>query len=167
MVSLASANISKILELSPCLFDKLDIIVFETLKFHYNETFQYSAQWLKYFKFQYIADHGCTEKDFSQFRVLGRGGFGLVNGCKRNTTGQLYAMKIMNKKRVKLKRADKLCRNEHSILQLVDSPFVVCLRYALQTKDDLYLILDLMMGGDLGFHLARKGTHTMFRDKCL
>jgi hypothetical protein len=26
--------------------------------------------------------------------VLGRGGFGAVNGCKRSTTGKLYAMKV-------------------------------------------------------------------------
>ena len=31
------------------------------------------------------------DRDFTQFRVLGRGGFGLVFGCMKNTTGQMYA----------------------------------------------------------------------------
>lgn len=89
----------------------------------------------------------------------------MVNGCKKNTTGQLYAMKVMNKKRIKLKRADNLCRNEHAVLKMLDSPFVVCLRYAYQTPEDLYLILDLMMGGDLGFHLTRKGRYSPVESK--
>ena len=89
--------------------------------------------------------------------VLGRGGFGLVNACKRCTTGKLYAMKMLNKKRIKMKKAEALCLNERKILADIQSPFVVCLKYAFATPTDLYLILDLMTGGDLGFHLSRKG----------
>jgi len=87
--------------------------------------------------------------------VLGRGGFGLVNGCKRTTTGKLYAMKVMHKKRVKLQRAEKLCLAEMRVLTLVESPFVVCLKYAFASEQDLFLILDLMTGGDLAYHLAQ------------
>ena len=50
---------------------------------------------------QPVSDH-----DFTQFRVLGRGGFGLVFGCMKDTTGQMYAMKTMNRKRVKMKKAE-------------------------------------------------------------
>ena len=74
-------------------------------------------------------------------------------GCKRCQTGKLYAMKVINKKLVKLKRAENLCRNERKILELIDSPFIVCLRYSFTSTDELYLILDLMMGGDLRYHL--------------
>jgi beta-adrenergic-receptor kinase len=104
-----------------------------------------------------LAENKLVEDDFSLFRVLGRGGFGLVSGCKKATTGKLYAMKVMNKKRVKHKKSEKLCKDERMALESIDSPFVVCLRYAFSTNQDLYLILDLMMGGDLGFHLRRKG----------
>ena len=88
------------------------------------------------------------------------GGFGLVYGCKRSQSGQLYAMKVINKKLVKLKRAENLCRNERKVLEFVDSPFVVCLRYSFATDDDLYLILDLMMGGDLRYHLDKRSRFT-------
>jgi beta-adrenergic-receptor kinase len=88
---------------------------------------------------------------------LGRGGFGLVNACKRCTTGKLYAMKMLNKKRIKMKKAEALCLQERNILASIHSPYVVCLKYAFATTTDLYLILDLMTGGDLGFHLSRKG----------
>ena len=91
------------------------------------------------------------------FTVLGRGGFGLVNACKRSTTGKLYAMKMLNKKRIKLKKAEALCLQERNILAIIHSPYIVCLKYAFSTPTDLHLILDLMTGGDLGFHLSRKG----------
>jgi serine/threonine protein kinase len=77
--------------------------------------------------------------------------------CKKGTTGTLYAMKVMNKKRIKAKKSEQLALNERSCLAAVDSPFVVNLKYSFQTKDDLYLILDLMTGGDLSFHLSQKG----------
>jgi serine/threonine protein kinase len=78
--------------------------------------------------------------------VLGRGGFGVVNGCKKNNTGRLYAMKTMNKRRIKQKNAADLCWNERIVLGKVDSPFVISLKYAFSTEDDLFLILDLATG---------------------
>ena len=66
-------------------------------------------------------------------------------------------MKMLNKKRIKLKKAEALCLQERNILAIIHSPYVVCLKYAFSTPTDLYLILDLMTGGDLGFHLSRKG----------
>lgn len=69
-----------------------------------------------------------TEDDFALFRVLGRGGFGMVNGCKKCTSGKLYAMKVMNKKRVKIKRSEQLTLNERVALAAVDTSFVVNLK---------------------------------------
>lgn len=87
--------------------------------------------------------------------MLGRGGFGVVNGCKKNNTGHLYAMKVMNKRRIKGKNAQDLCWNERIVLGKVDSPFVISLKYAFSTEEDVYLILDLATGGDLAYHLAK------------
>ncbi len=70
-------------------------------------------------------------------------------------------MKVMNKRRVKAHQSEKLCWNERRILSLVDSPFVVCLKYAFTSREDLFLILDLMRGGDLAFHLDKRGRFTM------
>ena len=142
------------------LFDKIDKAVFEYLKHKHLAEFQQSAHYTKLFQLLSLASKPVTEEDFSLFRVLGRGGFGLVNGCKRCTSGHLYAMKVMNKKRVKMKKAENLCLNERNILALIDSPFVVCMKYSFATANDLYIILDLMIGGDLGFHLSRNGRFT-------
>ena len=53
-----------------------------------------------------------------------------------------------------MKRSEDLCRNERKVLMLVNSPFITNLAYAFTTEDDLVLLLDLMTGGDLGFHLS-------------
>ena len=66
-------------------------------------------------------------------------------------------MKVMNKKRIKIKKSETLTLNERTALASVDSPFVVSLKYAFQSKVDIFLILDLMTGGDLSFHLQQKG----------
>jgi len=142
------------------LFDYLDIIAFEYLKNKHFEAFKASPSWIKYLDFMCLSEQNVTEQDFTLFRVLGRGGFGLVNGCKKSTTGKLYAMKMMNKKRIKMRKSEALCMNERNICVLLDSKFIVCLKYAFQTPSDLYLILDLATGGDLGYHLCRKGRFT-------
>lgn len=66
-------------------------------------------------------------------------------------------MKVLDRKRIKMKKSETLCMTERNILIMVDSPFVVCLKYAYTTPTELFLILDLMVGGDLGYHLYRKG----------
>jgi beta-adrenergic-receptor kinase len=77
--------------------------------------------------------------------------------CKKGTSGKLYAMKVMNKKRIKLKKSEQLTLNERQCLADINSPFIVNLKYAFQSKLDVFLILDLMTGGDLSFHLSQKG----------
>ena len=133
------------------MFDPVDEVVFQYLKSKYFASFRDSPNWVKYHQYLLIAEKPVTEDDFLLFRVLGRGGFGLVNGCKRAQSGKLFAMKMMNKRRVKMKKADSLCINERTILAVVDSPYIVCLKYAFANKEELFLILDLMMGGDLGY----------------
>ena len=71
----------------------------------------------------------------------------------------------MNKKRIKAKKSSNLALSELSVLKEVTSPFVVNLKYSFQTKEDLYLILDLMTGGDLSFHLCQRRRFS--REQCL
>ena len=56
-----------------------------------------------------------------------------------------------------MKKSEQLALNELHALAAVDSPFVVKLSYAFQSKDNIFLILDLLTGGNLGFHLHQRG----------
>jgi beta-adrenergic-receptor kinase len=66
-------------------------------------------------------------------------------------------MKVMNKRRIKMKRSEQLALNERNALAAVESSFVVNLKYSFHSKAEVYLILDLMTGGDLGYLLHQKG----------
>eukprot|EP00591_Stephanopyxis_turris_P001140 CAMPEP_0195523900 /NCGR_PEP_ID=MMETSP0794_2-20130614/23395_1 /TAXON_ID=515487 /ORGANISM="Stephanopyxis turris, Strain CCMP 815" /LENGTH=779 /DNA_ID=CAMNT_0040653999 /DNA_START=323 /DNA_END=2659 /DNA_ORIENTATION=+ len=142
------------------IFDLVELIVLEGLKREYWKKFLQSKLYRKWLNFMWFQDRKVVEEDFFLMRVLGRGGFGLVHGCKKGTSGKLFAMKVMNKKRIKIKKSEQLTLNERSALASVDSPFVVKLSYSFQSKDNIFLILDLMTGGDLGFHLVQKGRFT-------
>jgi beta-adrenergic-receptor kinase len=137
------------------MYDVIDGLVVEFFTKTRDNDFKHSRHFREYIQIRCMEVQGVKEADFSLFRVLGRGGFGMVNGCKRCCTGKLYAMKVLNKKRIKMKNAEELCINERNILARVESRFVVTLKYAFQTQHDLFLILDLMTGGDLAFHLNR------------
>jgi beta-adrenergic-receptor kinase len=159
-IDLSDQKNAAVVKVPTDVFDELDDIVFAYLCETHFEAFKQSTWWTKHFQFMCMTERTIVEDDFAVFRVLGRGGFGLVNACKRCTTGKLYAMKMLNKKRVKMKKAEALCLQERNIMALVASSYVVCLKYAFTTKEDLYLILDLMIGGDLGFHLSKRGRFT-------
>ena len=64
--------------------------------------------------------------DFSVHRIIGRGGFGEVYGCRKADTGKMYAMKCLDKKRIKLKGGEALAINERVMLQLVSTEVRYC-----------------------------------------
>jgi serine/threonine protein kinase len=59
--------------------------------------------------------------DFSVHRIIGRGGFGEVFGCRKDDTGKMFAMKLLDKKRIKLKKGELLALNERNMLAKVTS----------------------------------------------
>ena len=61
----------------------------------------------------------------------------------------MYALKKLEKKRVKKRHAETLSLNEKQILERLNSRFIVSLAYAFETKDALNLVLTLMNGGML------------------
>lgn len=59
--------------------------------------------------------------DFSVHRIIGRGGFGEVYGCRKADTGKMYAMKCLDKKRIKMKQGETLALNERTMLYIVST----------------------------------------------
>ncbi|XP_076723925.2 rhodopsin kinase GRK7 [Callospermophilus lateralis] len=109
-------------------------------------------QW-KLFEMQPVSD-----KYFTEFRVLGKGGFGEVCAVQVRNTGKMYACKKLDKKRLKKKGGEKMALLEKEILEKVNSPFIVSLAYAFESKTHLCLVMSLMNGGDLKFHIYNVGT---------
>lgn len=74
----------------------------------------------------------------------------------------MYACKKLEKKRIKKRKGESMVLTEKLILQRVTSRFVVSLAYAYETKDALCLVLTLLNGGDLKFHIYNMSTEPGF-----
>lgn len=70
----------------------------------------------------------------------------------------MYACKKLDKKRLKKKNGEKMALSEKEILERISSPFIVSLAYAFESKTHLCLVMSLMNGGDLKFHIYSVGT---------
>mmetsp|Transcript_3896 Transcript_3896/g.5838 ORF Transcript_3896/g.5838 Transcript_3896/m.5838 type:complete len:784 (-) Transcript_3896:24-2375(-) len=92
--------------------------------------------------------------DFLLLKVVGRGNFGKVMQVRKKDTGRIYAMKVLRKDAIIAADAIRHTLAESSVLRRINHPFIVNLKYAFQTSDKLYMILDYLNGGELFFHLS-------------
>ncbi|KAI5119649.1 hypothetical protein M0805_009010 [Coniferiporia weirii] len=93
---------------------------------------------------------------FELHRAIGKGAFGKVRVVEHRRTKKLYALKYIDKARCVKQKAVANIIQERQLLEEVDHPFVVNLRYAFQDDANCFFALDLMLGGDLRFHIERK-----------
>ncbi|XP_037324336.2 serine/threonine-protein kinase DCLK1a isoform X2 [Pungitius pungitius] len=80
-------------------------------------------------------------------RTLGDGNFAVVRECVEHTTGREYALKIINKGKCRGK--EHMIQNEVAILRRVKHPNIVLLIEEVDTYSELYLVMELVKGGDL------------------
>jgi len=95
--------------------------------------------------------------DFELLNVIGKGGFAKVMQVRKRDTGKIYAMKVLKKKELIARKQVAHTNTERKILQDIENPFIVALRFAFQTTTKLYMVLDYFNGGELFFHLKNNG----------
>jgi len=89
---------------------------------------------------------------------VGKGAFGKVRVVQHKGTKKLFALKYINKEKcIQMKAIDNIV-SERRLLEHIDYSLIVNLRYAFQDDENLFMVLDLMLGGDLRFHLDRLGS---------
>ncbi|KAI0707121.1 kinase-like protein [Earliella scabrosa] len=92
---------------------------------------------------------------FDLHRAVGKGAFGKVRVVEHKKTKKLYALKYIDKAKCIKQKAVANIIQERRLLEEIDHPFIVNLRYAFQDDENCFFVLDLMLGGDLRFHLER------------
>ncbi|KAM9032999.1 rhodopsin kinase GRK1 [Sarcophilus harrisii] len=112
-----------------------------------------SLYFMRFLQWKWLEAQPIGEDWFLDFRVLGKGGFGEVSGCQMKASGKMYACKKLNKKRLKKRKGYQGAIVEKRILSKVHSRFIVSLAYAFETKTDLCLVMTIMNGGDLRYHI--------------
>ncbi|ORY00492.1 AGC/YANK protein kinase, partial [Basidiobolus meristosporus CBS 931.73] len=101
-----------------------------------------------------------TEVELSHFNLLrsvGKGAFGKVRIVQHKRTKEMYALKYINKERCIRMRGVENILQERRLLEVINTPMICNLRYAFQDDENMFMVLDLMLGGDLRFHLDRQG----------
>ncbi|XP_006637774.2 rhodopsin kinase grk7a isoform X1 [Lepisosteus oculatus] len=121
------------------------------------DEYQNSPFFERFLRWKVFERQPITEKYFYEFRILGKGGFGEVCAIQVKVSGQMYACKKLDKKRLKKKKGEKMALLEKEILEKVNSLFIVKLAYAYETKSHLCLVMSLMNGGDLKYHIYNIG----------
>jgi len=91
--------------------------------------------------------------DFQPLKLLGRGSFGEVLLVRLKATGKIYAMKILDKKILKIKKQQNHTKTERDLMVKINCPFIVNIKSAFQDDTNLYLVSEFMQGGDMFFHL--------------
>jgi len=89
--------------------------------------------------------------------LLGRGTSGKVWKVRDRDSGELLAMKVMDKGQLVKLNLAKSVMSEKGILETLRHPFVIRLHGAFQTSTKLFLVLDYYQGGTLQ-HLLEKWT---------
>lgn len=88
-----------------------------------------------------------VEKHYEPGRVIGDGNFAVVKECRHRETRQAYAMKIIDKS--KLKGKEDMVDSEIFIIQSLSHPNIVKLHEVYETETEIYLIMEYVQGGDL------------------
>ena len=97
-------------------------------------------------------------EDFQILKPISRGAFGKVFlGQKKDKPGKKYAIKVMKKEDMVIKNMVNQVIAERDALALSKSPFIVRLFYSLQSKSNVYLVMEYMIGGDVKSLLAMYG----------
>ena len=86
---------------------------------------------------------------------LGKGSFGKVYLVESKEDSCYYAMKILNKVKIKENDLIENTKVERIILSTLSFPFIVNLHSSFQTNNRLFIITEYIEGGDL-FHLILK-----------
>ncbi|KAI9505685.1 kinase-like domain-containing protein, partial [Coemansia spiralis] len=143
--------------------------MFELLLYEYNAYFSNNTPGFAYTRFYarvlYVLDKSSVEdvkalrlskNDFEFIRTLARGQFGIVDIVKSKHNKGVYAMKTLNKQALLSQREQAAFLEERDVLVLgKESPWIPDLYSSFQDKENLYIVMEFVAGGDLFSMLDR------------
>ncbi|CAG8878098.1 unnamed protein product [Penicillium nalgiovense] len=92
-------------------------------------------------------------------KTLGAGSYSVVKECVHIDTGRYYAAKVINKRL--MSGREHMVRNEIAVLKKVSLGHqnILTLVDYFETMNNLYLVTDLALGGELFDRICRKGSY--------
>ncbi|XP_047055549.1 3-phosphoinositide-dependent protein kinase 2-like isoform X1 [Lolium rigidum] len=98
-----------------------------------------------------------TVDDFDIGKIYGVGSYSKVVRAKKKDTGNVYALKIMDKKFITKENKISYVKMERIVLDQLDHPGVIKLFFTFQDTYSLYMALESCEGGELFDQIVRKG----------
>ena len=87
--------------------------------------------------------------DFTTIIQIGKGGYGKVDLVRKNSTGELFALKTVNIKFLKEKCLEKSLMHETMILNEINHECLVRCFYVFSDEENYYYVMEFIGGGDL------------------
>ena len=117
-------------------------------------------------------------QDLKRHGLLGSGTFGtgylVTDGTRASADPsdlRPMALKCMKKKQIVRSKMTASINNERALMSAVEHPFLLRLITTFQDKDQVYMLLDYVQGGELFSRLAKKGrlsfSHSRFYAACV
>lgn len=106
-------------------------------------------------------------KDFQITKFIGAGTFGKVFVVSHKGLKKDYALKVLSKRKICRRKITDDVLSELELLQCLSHPFISSLWYTFQDDEQIYMITDLLLGGDLSYHLKNQGRFSESRAKLL
>ncbi|KAF3331958.1 3-phosphoinositide-dependent protein kinase 2-like protein [Carex littledalei] len=95
--------------------------------------------------------------DFELGKMYGTGSYSKVVRAKKKDTGNVYALKIMDKKFITKENKISYVKLERIVLDQLDHPGIIRLFFTFQDTYSLYMALESCEGGELFDQIIRKG----------
>ncbi|XP_043707517.1 3-phosphoinositide-dependent protein kinase 2-like isoform X3 [Telopea speciosissima] len=115
-----------------------------------------SVQRSKSFAFRAPQEHFSIQ-DFELGKIYGVGSYSKVVRAKKKDTGNVYALKIMDKKFITKENKTSYVKLERIVLDQLDHPGIIRLFFTFQDTFSLYMALESCEGGELFDQITRKG----------
>ncbi|MQL72776.1 hypothetical protein Taro_005108 [Colocasia esculenta] len=95
--------------------------------------------------------------DFELGKIYGVGSYSKVVRAKKKDTGNVYALKIMDKKFITKENKITYVKLERIVLDQLEHPGIIRLFFTFQDTYSLYMALESCEGGELFDQITRKG----------
>jgi serum/glucocorticoid-regulated kinase 2 len=89
-------------------------------------------------------------------QLIGKGSFGKVYMVQKMPNNEIFAMKVIKKSMVSSRNQVAHTKAERDIMASIKCPFIVDMKYAFQTAEKLYFVMEFLNGGELFHHLRRE-----------
>lgn len=98
-----------------------------------------------------------TVGKYELYRTLGEGTFGKVKYAVNKETNEAVAIKILDKEKIQKLNMGAQIKKEISIMKLITHNNVVCVKDVFATTSKIFIVLELVEGGELFDKIANQG----------